>query len=138
MQIYQLNKILIKNNIVVDLSNILHLNSKYKKPLEIKKFYNLDNILKNEGFNPIYIADATLRYKIDNRTEFEKLVSKNIINLAPAHRTADVFILKYAKKFDCFILSNDKFSEYYDKYDKNWIDKKRITVMYINNNFVIE
>ncbi|MHA1269286.1 MAG: NYN domain-containing protein [Candidatus Helarchaeota archaeon] len=139
MQIYELNNKSKTKNIIVDLSNILHLISKNNKHPEIEMFYKLDNVLKSEGYNnPIYIADASLKYKINSKDEFKKLVSEKRIYSAPAKRPADVFILKYAKQLDYFILSNDKFKEYYKEYGEKWINEKRITIMYIDGHFVID
>jgi hypothetical protein len=67
--------------------------------------------LKEEGFEPILIADAALRHQIDDRGGYEQLVESGELQQAPAGTDADYFVLKLAKDLDALVVSNDRFRD---------------------------
>ncbi len=75
----------------------------------------------------VILCDRSLRYEIDYKDEYEEYVKKNEIIETPAGTQADIFILKYAKNHDAYIISNDRFKDHYDTFGKSWITQKHIS-----------
>ena len=60
---------------------------------------------------PVVVADAALRHKIDRPAEYERLITNGVVHQAPAGTDADYFILSFARKMHARILSNDRFRD---------------------------
>ncbi len=110
--------------VIVDASNVAHYGrAKDGKP-------RLDNILKAAealkklGYDPVLIADASLRHEIDFKEDFNQHLDKDQIKQVPSGTTADHYILKIADDEDAKILSNDVFREYNDEFQD--ISSRRI------------
>ena len=109
--------------VIVDASNVAHFGKKKGKP-------TLDNLFKSVqaleklGYQPILIADASLRHEIDDKEAYKKLIDNNKVQQVPSGTTADHYILKLAEENDAKILSNDAFREYYDEFQD--INSRRI------------
>src|SRR3954469_22619495 len=77
----------------------------------------LDNIvavcdkLREEGYEPLVLADAALRHQIDDKAEYERMIDAGLIRQAPAGTDADYFILAFARELDAPIVSNDRFRD---------------------------
>jgi hypothetical protein len=110
--------------IIIDAANVAH----FKKGKEAKP--SLDHVLKaieslkDLGYTPYAIADASLRHEIDRKDEFNTLLEEGKVQQVPAGTTADHFILNIAYEEDAKILSNDIFREYNDEFKD--IASKRI------------
>lgn len=126
----------IKKIIITDISNLVYYNSRGDQP----KLKNIDFLFSTipENIELIGIADSSLYHQIDDKVRYKKeyLIPKLIIE-APARTRADDFILTYATKNDCYILSNDRF-EGYSFISKDWIDTHRISFMIINNQLIFQ
>ena len=102
--------------IIIDAANVAH----FKKGKEATP--SLDHVLKaieslkDLGYKPYAIADASLRHEIDKKEEFNTLLEEGKIQQVPAGTTADHFILNMAYEEDAKILSNDIFREYNDEF----------------------
>jgi len=83
--------------------------------------------------NYITLCDRSLNYTIDDKKTYRELVDKGKIVETPGGTEADHFILKYAKKNDSFIISNDLFREFESIFGKHWIREKRISFKIIND-----
>ncbi|OLS19687.1 MAG: hypothetical protein HeimC2_39930 [Candidatus Heimdallarchaeota archaeon LC_2] len=118
-------------SIVIDGSNIAwEQQSSEKKPMiaNIKKAHQA---LKENGFKDIVIiADAALRYQIDDQAALDKMVVEKFIKLVPAKVNADGFILRFSAENGYLILSNDLYKEYRETY--LWIDERRIPYTILN------
>lgn len=68
--------------------------------------------LKDKGYHPIVIADATLWHEIDEPDKMDELVETGAIKQSPAGTEADYFLIQTAEKFDAKIVSNDQFEKY--------------------------
>lgn len=68
----------------------------------------------------ITICDANLRYIIDEKDKFNRMLANKKLILSPSGIKADTFILDYAREKNCLIVSNDKFREYRDN---DWVNK---------------
>lgn len=101
---------------IVDASNVAHYGKvKDGKPI-LENILNAVKALKELGYEPVLIADASLRHEIDQKEEFNKLLDEEKVKQVPSGTTADHFILKIAEEEDAKILSNDVFREYYDEF----------------------
>jgi len=94
---------------LVDGSNVAHSSEGEKARLR-----NIDLVvekLREEGLEPIVVADAALRHQIDSQAEYEKRIDDGFIRQAPAGTDADYFILSFARELDANIVSNDRFRD---------------------------
>jgi len=67
--------------------------------------------LVEEGFEPVVVADAALRHRIDQESDYEQMVEEGTIRQAPAGTDADYFILSFARELGAAILSNDRYRD---------------------------
>ena len=120
--------------VIVDGSNVAH-SSEGDKP-------RLDNILvirdhlRDDGYEPIIVADAALRHQIDNEPAFEEMVEAGEIKQAPAGTDADYFILSFARELDANIVSNDRFKDRLQSFPE--VRERVIRYMIINGEVVFE
>lgn len=70
------------------------------------------------GFKPLIIIDKSLFSYIDNREKLKELVKKGMVKVAEGVE-ADMLILKQAEEENAFILTNDRFREYQEKF--SWL-----------------
>ncbi|UJG42023.1 MAG: hypothetical protein K9W45_06040 [Candidatus Heimdallarchaeum aukensis] len=83
------------------------------------------NKLSRSNFKKIItVADAALRYQIDNQRRLDQLVKEGAIKMLPARVDGDKFILRIAEEETAMIVSNDLFKEFREI--APWIDKRRI------------
>jgi len=110
--------------VIIDAANVAHFKKgKESKPSLIHVLKAIES-LKNLGYEPYTIADASLRHEIDKKEEFSTLLEEGKVHQVPAGTAADHFILKIAYEEDAKILSNDLFREYNDEFKD--ISSKRI------------
>ena len=120
--------------VIVDGSNVAH-SSEGEKAL-------LDNIrvisekLRDDGYQPIVLADAALRHQIDDEPGFERMVDSGEIRQAPAGTDADYFILSFARELDADIVSNDRFKDRREAFPE--VQDRVIRYMIINGEVVFE
>lgn len=121
--------------VIIDASNVAHsIKGEDDKP-------RLENILKAAeelrklGYEPIIIADASLKHEIDDKEEFKKYLEKGEFKQVPSGTNADHFILKLAEEEDAKILSNDAFKEYSDEFQD--ISSRRIPYNFKEDKIVI-
>ena len=94
---------------LVDGSNVAHSSEGEKARLENIRVVVLK--LREEGYEPIVVADAALRHQIDDIEGYEARVESGKIRQAPSGTDADYFILAFARELDAFIVSNDRFRD---------------------------
>jgi Zc3h12a-like Ribonuclease NYN domain len=109
--------------VIVDASNVAHFGKKKGKPT-LNNLFKSIQALEKLGYQPVLIADASLRHEIDDKEAFKQLIDNNKVQQVPAGTTADHYILKLAEENDAKILSNDAFREYYDEFQD--INSRRI------------
>ena len=125
--------------IIVDLNNFL-----FEDPNTIgkaKMIYveKLEVYLTNLGYNNvIFIAGPKLRFFNDDNKKYEKLIKEKKIYQSPAMVDSDWYILSFAKKNNCDILTNDKYKEYWNEFGKEWIMEKRKTFMLVDEQISIK
>ena len=95
--------------VLVDASNVAHATEGGEARLA-----NIELVqakLREEGFEPIIVADAALRHQIDRRADYERLIDDGGVHQAPAGTDADFFILSFAREMGARILTNDRFRD---------------------------
>ncbi|MFV2013984.1 MAG: hypothetical protein ACC656_01015, partial [Candidatus Heimdallarchaeota archaeon] len=123
-------------SIVIDGSNIAWEQKNSRQKPMINNIIRAYKSLKENGFTKIVIiADAALRYQIDDRDELDRLVKSGFIKLVPAKVNADSFILRFSAENGYLILSNDLYKEFRDTY--SWIDERRIPYTILDENFYL-
>lgn len=95
--------------VLVDASNVAHATE--DTPARLANVLLVRDKLREDGFEPILVADAALRHRIDDAGGYEALVKNGDLRQAPAGTDADYFILSFARELDAAVLSNDRFKE---------------------------
>ncbi len=120
---------------MVDASNVAHFGRKTDAKPSLEYIIKAAEALKKLGYEPVLIADASLRHEIDQKEEFNKLLDEDKVKQVPSGTTADHFILKMAEDEDSKILSNDVFREYNDEFQD--ISSRRIPYSFKEGNITI-
>lgn len=97
------------NIVLVDGSNVAH--SIEGEPPHVANIIAVRDKLREEGFEPIIVADAALRHQIDDPARYEQLIEDGQVRQAPAGTDADYFILAFARELGAGIVSNDRFRD---------------------------
>jgi len=122
------------NRAVLDASSISLFNYN-----EEKNNGSFDNVIKvyekllniNPSLEIIAIADASLKYKINDLENFEKYRKEGLLYETPAGTEADYFMLKFAQDHpNSVIISNDRFRKYRRLFGE--LIDRRIPFMIIN------
>ena len=95
--------------VLVDASNVAH--STEGGEAKLRNIGLVEDKLREEGLEPIIVADAALRHQIDDKSAYEKLIDDGKVHQAPAGTDADYFILSFARELDARILTNDRFRD---------------------------
>jgi hypothetical protein len=95
--------------VLVDGSNVAHATEGGEARLENIRL--VQDKLREEGFEPLIVADAALRHKIDDKGAYERMIDSGVVHQAPAGTDADYFILSFAREMDAHILTNDRFRD---------------------------
>jgi Zc3h12a-like Ribonuclease NYN domain len=121
--------------VMVDASNVAHFGRRNDAKPSLEYIIKAEEALSKLGYEPVLIADASLRHEIDQKEEFNKLLDEDKIKQVPSGTTADHFILKMAEDEDAKILSNDVFREYNDEFQD--ISSRRIPYSFKEGNITI-
>lgn len=98
------------NNVVlVDGSNVAY--AIEGAPPSVANIIAVRDKLREEGLDPIIVADAALRHSIDDPKRYEHLIDEGQVRQAPAGTDADYFILSFARELNASIVSNDRFRD---------------------------
>ena len=123
-----------KKVVLVDGSNVAH-STEGGKPL-IANLLAIRDKLKEEGLDPIIMADAALRHQIDDTKVYEDMIESGSIRQAPAGTDADYFILSFARELDADIVSNDRFRDRIKQFPE--ARERVIRYMIVNDEVVLE
>ncbi|MHA1914469.1 MAG: NYN domain-containing protein [Promethearchaeota archaeon] len=122
---------------LVDITNILNMDKDLDGKLRVENVMKVYEAVSILGYTPQLIADASMRYAMDNRDQYDKLVDAKIVLQSPAETKADEYILEIAREEQCYFLTNDRFQEYQKEFGKDWIYFHRFTCFYFNGKFII-
>ena len=95
--------------VLVDASNVAHATEGAEARLANIRL--VQDKLREEGFEPLVVADAALRHQIDDKDAYERMIDHGEVHQAPAGTDADYFILSFAREMDASILTNDRFRD---------------------------
>ncbi len=110
---------------ILDGSNIAWEEKNGSNKPKIANVESMINRLSRANFKKIItVADAALRYQIDEQRRLDQLVKEGAIKMLPARVDGDKFILRLADEENAMIVSNDMFKEFRE--DAPWIDERRI------------
>ncbi len=113
------------SSVILDGSNIAWDEKSTDNKPKIANILAMINRLSQANFTKIItVADAALRYQIDEQKKLDNLVKDGAIKMLPARVDGDKFILRLAEQEDSMIVSNDLFKEY--RTEAPWIDERRI------------
>jgi hypothetical protein len=98
---------------LVDGANVAHAS---ESDARLRNIQLICSKLEEEGYEPIIVVDASLRHRIDERGEYERMVEAGEIRQTPAGTDADYFILSFARELDAAIVSNDRFRDRIDAF----------------------
>lgn len=134
-------KALNERSVLIDGSNVAHNSSgNNKSNAKLSNLITMVKFLKKKGFIDIVIvADASLRHKVIDKENFEKLEQEATYFVAPAETTADTFLLSMVKSKHSLLVSNDTFRQY--KMIDPWlaanIDYFKLTFLITNDGVVM-
>ena len=123
-----------KKVVLVDGSNVAH-STEGEKPL-VANLLAVRDKLKEEGLDPIIMADAALRHQIDDQKVYEDMIESGSVRQAPAGTDADYFILSFARELDADIVSNDRFRDRLKQFPE--ARERVIRYMIVNDEVVLE
>jgi hypothetical protein len=122
------------NVVLVDGSNVAH--STEGSAPQVANLIAIQNKLKEEGLEPIIVADAALRHQIDDAQAYERLIDEGVVRQAPAGTDADYFILSFARELNASIVSNDRFRDRIKQFPE--ARDRVIRYMILNDEVVLE
>ena len=119
---------------LVDGSNVAH--SSEGEKASLANILLVADKMREDGFEPVIVADAALRHQIDDRAGYERLVEEGKVKQAPAGTDADYFILSFARELDAAVVSNDRFRDRIAKYPE--VEERIIRYMIVADELVLE
>lgn len=126
-----------KNYLIIDITNILNEDKDVNGKLKVNNILKVRDAVLSLGYTPGMIADASMRYHVDNSTHYDELKKKGMVKDAPAGKEADEFVLAIAKKENCKFLSNDMYNNYKKEFGQEWVFQNRLTCKFFNGSFII-
>jgi hypothetical protein len=124
--------------IVVDITNILYKDLNKDEKIKIKNLPSIRDSLTALGYNPYLIADASTQHNVDDKVLYREYIKKKYFTEAPAGRTADKYVLKYAQRWKCKFITNDMYREYWKEFGEEWVLRNRVTFMYTNGQLILD
>lgn len=123
---------------VIDGANVALSKKNSNKKGLLKSLRILEKKLNSFSIRYKILCDRSLQYMIDEKSKYRALVDMGKIIETPAGTQADNFILNYAKENDAFVISNDRFKDFYNIFGNKWIKKKRITFTFIDHSIFFD
>jgi hypothetical protein len=119
---------------IIDGSNVAH--STEGARAQLANIRAVRDKVREDGLEPIVVADAALRHQIDDRDGYEQMVESGAVRQAPAGTDADYFILSFARELDASVVSNDRFRDRIDQFPE--VRDRVIRFMIVNDEVVLE
>ena len=122
------------NVVLVDGSNVAH--STEGEAPRLANLLAIRDKLREEGDDPIIVADAALRHQIDDPQAYEQLIEDGLVRQAPAGTDADYFLLSFARELEAAIVSNDRFRDRIKQFPE--VQDRLIRYMIVRDEVVLE
>lgn len=116
--------------IVVDGANIAFEEKSQSGDPKVSNLVAVIKVLREKGYKPIAIIDASLQYEIDDPQQLESMIEDQDVRQVPADTNADYFVLETAERYNAKIVSNDQYESFREKYP--WVEERRVPLMIIN------
>jgi hypothetical protein len=120
--------------VLVDGSNVAH--STEGEAPRLANLLAIRDKLREEGDDPIIVADAALRHQIDDPQAYEQLIEDGLVRQAPAGTDADYFLLSFARELEASIVSNDRFRDRIKQFPE--VRDRLIRYMIVRDEVVLE
>lgn len=120
---------------VVDASNVAYAELSARGQPKVSNIVAVCRALHEKGFRTVVIADASLRHVVDDPDQLEALMDDQDVRQAPAGTEADYFVLEVADDLHAFVVSNDGFGPYRDRYP--WIEDRRVPLMIVGGEVLL-
>ena len=120
---------------VLDGSNIAYTELSANGDPKVSNIVAVCRDLRDRGYRPVVIVDASLRHEIDDPDQLEALLDDQDVRQAPAGTQADYFVLEVADELGALVISNDGFDEYREQYP--WIDERRVPLMIVGGEVML-
>ena len=117
--------------IVVDGSNVAWEQQTDDGVPRVSNIVVVDRALRERGYEPLIIVDASLRHQVDDPDQLEGLIDGGRVLQAPAATEADYFVLATARQQRAAIVSNDTFEEWGDEFGEE--RQRRIPYMLVED-----
>ncbi len=114
---------------VVDGANVAYAELSQGDEPRVSNLVRLCGALQERGFHCLVIVDAALRHDVDDPDQLEGLLEERSWRQAPAGTDADYFILETADRLGAYVVSNDEFERWVDRYP--WIPDRRVPFMIV-------
>ncbi len=114
---------------VVDGANVAYIEQSAEGKPKVSNLVAVYQALKDKGYDPIIIIDATLHHNVDDPQQLEALLEQQKVRQAPAGTDADFFVLDTAERFDAIVVTNDRYEDYLDRFP--WFEERRVPVMIV-------
>jgi hypothetical protein len=121
--------------VLVDGANIGYAEKTSDEKPKMSNIVAVCKSLREKGFKPLVIVDASFRHEVDDPDQLEALLDDQEMRQAPAGTDADYFLLQASEETGAVIVSNDTFSDFRDQF--NWIENRRVPVMIINGEVIL-
>jgi len=93
---------------LVDASNVVRATKNKFGKGELKNLLGMKAELRRLGFFPIeFIADASLRYNVDDINAYNEIVQKGEVEVVPVGTEADELLVRKSRRGGGYIISND-------------------------------
>lgn len=123
-------------NVIVDGANVAYAEMSRDDEPRVSNLVAMAKRLREEGYEPTIILDASLRYEVDDSEQLEALLDDYEWQQAPAGTDADYFVLKAAERLDGYVVSDDEFEGWLDEYP--WIRERRIPFMIVRGEVILQ
>lgn len=121
---------------VIDGSNVAFEQRNSKNRPKLSNLILLIKSLKSLGINNLkIICDRSLYYCIDDQDGLSQLKNNGLLIESPEGTESDIFILQYAFLKDGYIISNDKYRDFFSIFDQKWVENRRISFKIIDDVF---
>jgi len=94
--------------------------------------------LIKKGFDPIIIISSALFHAIDDRDELKRFYNIGWVKVADDQESDDVEIIEQGMRYQCMIVSNDRYSEYREIYAGRFDFSKLVRFAFAKGRFILE
>jgi len=123
-----------KNPIVVDGNNVAY--SGDNASMYNIKLARISFIEK--GFDPIIVISSALFHAIDDKDELKRFYNMGWVKVADDQESDDVEIIEQGMRYQCRIVSNDRYSEYREIYAGRFDFYKLVRFAFAEGRFILE